>query len=63
MTLYQNVLMLAVTVLTVPRLTAVVALLQKRLPGIHVVVVAVLPRGWAGKADYSWPNAFTKVTF
>lgn len=37
------------------------ALLQKRLPGMHVVVVAVLPRGWAGPEDFSWPNQFTKV--
>jgi hypothetical protein len=45
------------------RLTAIVELLRKRLPGMHVVVAAVLPRGWAGPTDYSWPNAFTKVKF
>lgn len=45
----------------VPRLTAVLALLRERLPGMQVVVVAVLPRGWAGPKDFFWPNRFTKV--
>lgn len=43
------------------RLTATVGLLRKRLPSTHVLIAAVLPRGWAGPQDYSWPNKFTKV--
>lgn len=43
------------------RLEAIVGLLRERLPGTHVLIVAVLPRGFAGPDDYSWPNKFTKV--
>ena len=44
------------------RLTTAIGLLRARLPQMHVIVAAVLPRGWkAGDNVFKWPNRYTPV--